>query len=72
MNDTTIKFEYEAGLLVRSSFRRNLKSLCFKCNVALELEEEKGWLSSTFLIKMTGNDAVVRGIVKVIREMDNE
>ncbi len=47
-----IRTQIEAGLILRGQIRSAIKSYCFSRGYELSLEEDAGWLSTTFYIKI--------------------
>lgn len=48
------RIEITAGLLSRGAIRRAIKSLAFEYSLELDLQEDKGWLESLFLLSVRG------------------
>ena len=47
-----------AGLMIRGQFRRAVKEYCFINSLELDLQEDKGFFESVFMIKVTGESEV--------------
>ena len=66
-NRVTQRGEVTCGGATRRHFRRELQSACWKLGVDLKLKEDKGWLDSQFLIKLTGDEPDVDRITAWVR-----
>ncbi|MGB6771209.1 MAG: hypothetical protein WBF51_04310 [Candidatus Dormiibacterota bacterium] len=55
-----------AGAAIRRQFRRALREGCLELGVGLNLDEDKGWFDSQFMIELTGEEAAVDRIVEWI------
>jgi hypothetical protein len=51
-----IKYKFNIGLALRSRFRHLIRESCFNLDLSLKMEEEKGWLGSTFFVTFSGED----------------
>ena len=54
--ETSLKFTFTAGLLLRGKIVRDLERFCFENDLKLDLRESKGWLESQYLVKITGSE----------------
>jgi hypothetical protein len=54
MADMIVRFTIEAGALVRSRIKSEIKSYCFTEGLTCEVEEDKGLLESTYYFKVAG------------------
>lgn len=50
----TLRFPVKAGVGLRTSFRRELTSYCWSRDLQLNLQEQKGFLETLFLVKVEG------------------
>jgi len=50
------KFPLTAGVFVRRGIRRNLRALAFDCDLEMNLQEEKGFIDSLFLVTVWGSE----------------
>jgi hypothetical protein len=53
----TVKFQFEAGMVVRSDVRSIIKKYCFRWNYDLAIEEDAGFFSTTFYCKVKCPDS---------------
>ena len=54
------QFTFEAGLLLRRTIVRELRDGAVRLQVDLEINEDKGWLNSHFVVTFEGDDESVR------------
>ena len=57
--NTTHKCTFTVGILIRKILRRNIKKIAFELDLSLDLQEEKGFLESTFFICVKGSSESV-------------
>ena len=55
MGSYTMKCTPVIGMALRSQFKQQLKSYCFMEDIELKMSEEKGFLSSRFLIEINAD-----------------
>jgi hypothetical protein len=63
------KFVVRAGLLIRGEVRSEIRRLAFKRDVELDLDEDKGWIESDFMVRLRGRHRDVRAIMSSVRSM---
>ena len=70
----TVRFELIAGLLVRGEIRTSLARLRFQqpLGVTISFEENKGWIESTFFVKLYGQLKDVISIADAIDRIVQE
>jgi len=57
----TLRFPIEAGCGVRRSVRLELRSYCFRRHLECDIQEDRGWLASTYFVVIRGpEDTIVR------------
>lgn len=49
-------FSFEAGMLLVPRVRTKIKEVAFMHKLEVEIQEEKGFLMTTFLVRMRGNE----------------
>ena len=62
----TVTVPVNAGAAVRGQFRRNLEVACFQRGVACDIVQQRGVLSTTFLVTMEGE---VSNIIPIVEWM---
>ena len=56
----TFKFEMSCGRMVRRDVVRKIRSICHRLNLKLYIQEDKGFLDSSFYVTGTGSESAVR------------
>ena len=68
----TVKMTMEIGALLRKSIMSEIKDYCFKYDIELDVDEDKGFISSSYRIKLVGEDhRVLRLKRNIVRWADN-
>lgn len=65
---TTLKTTVTAGLFIRGFFIREVRSFCWKHDLELHIDEDKGLLESTYRIKVSGDSSMVEALSKWIEK----
>lgn len=55
-----------------AKFPSFLKDICWKMDLALELETEKGWVRETVRFKVVGTETKLRKFMRILDENINE
>lgn len=66
------RFTLSVGAVIRKSVISQIKNAAFMHGVALEIEEDKGFLESDYRVKMTGKRSVVTAICTAVRSLDKD
>lgn len=67
----TAKFELKLGIGLRKRVITELTTFCFKYDVQLTIFENKGWFSSTYNIKVEGEEVYVKCIIDCVNKLVN-
>ena len=67
----TCKGTVVAGRMVRETVRQSIKALAFNCDVELELDEDKGFLESLFMVEANGKQHDVIRFSESLNEFVN-
>ena len=72
MGKVRTKGTFTVGVLARRQFRNALDELNFRYadtgHLTITYTEQKGWLDSTFLIKLEGEESIVCGVVDWLKD----
>jgi len=55
---------FTCGAGIRRQFRRAIREGCVELGVSLDLDEDKGWLDSQFVVSLSGEEAAVDRLVE--------
>jgi len=50
----TLRLQVSIGFAVRGTFLRYIRGYCFQAGLTVDIQEQKGWLSSDYYISITG------------------
>ncbi len=66
------KFPITAGVVVRGQLRRLIKQLALKYKLECEIDEDRGWIESLFIVEWTGEkgrlQAAVNELTLIMKE----
>ncbi len=57
--DVDVTFSFVAGRLFRDDIIFQTKSLAMRCGIQIEVAENRGWLESAYMVRVSGKHAAV-------------
>lgn len=66
----TLRFVCVLGAAVRSNVISQLRSACFLSGLEFDAEEDRGWFESHYRISISGDEAKVRVMQKVVEGLE--